>query len=27
LPEEVVEKLAIVFYGDIDRALLKSVKL
>jgi ATP-dependent Lon protease len=27
LPEEVVEKLDIVFYGDVDRALLKSVKL
>jgi len=27
LPEEVVEKLDIVFYGDVDRALLKSVEL
>jgi ATP-dependent Lon protease len=27
LPEEVVEKLDIVFYGDVDRALIKSVEL
>jgi ATP-dependent Lon protease len=27
LPEEVVEKLDIVFYGDVDRALLKSIAL
>jgi ATP-dependent Lon protease len=27
LPEEVVEKLDIVFYGDVDRVLLKSVEL
>jgi ATP-dependent Lon protease len=25
LPEEVVEKLDIVFYGDVDRAVLKSI--
>jgi ATP-dependent Lon protease len=27
LPQEVVEKLDIVFYGNIERALLKSVEL
>ena len=27
LPEEVVEKLDIVFYSDVDWALLKSVEL
>lgn len=27
LPEEVVEKLDIIFYGDIDRAVLKSVEI
>ena len=27
LPEEIVEKLDMVFYGDVDRALLKSVEL
>jgi ATP-dependent Lon protease len=27
LPEEVVEKLDVVFYGDVDRVLLKSVEL
>jgi ATP-dependent Lon protease len=27
LPEEVVEKLDSVFYGDVDRALLRSVGL
>ena len=27
LAKEVVEKLAIIFYGDVDRALLKSVEL
>jgi ATP-dependent Lon protease len=27
LPEDVVEKLDIVFYGDVDWALLKSVEL
>jgi len=27
LPEEVVEKLDIIFYGDIDRALLKTLEL
>jgi hypothetical protein len=25
LPEEVVEKLDVVFYGDVDRAILKAV--
>lgn len=25
LPEEVVEKLDLVFYGDVDRAVLKAV--
>ncbi|MEH2451337.1 protease Lon-related BREX system protein BrxL [Nostoc sp.] len=27
LPEEVVEKLDIVFYGDVDRAVIKSVEI
>jgi ATP-dependent Lon protease len=27
LPEEVVEKLDVVFYGDVDRAVLKSVEM
>ncbi len=27
LPEEVVEKLYIVFYGDVDRAVIKSVEI
>jgi ATP-dependent Lon protease len=27
LPEEVVEKLDIVFYGDVDRAVIKSVEM
>jgi predicted ATP-dependent Lon-type protease len=27
LPEDVVEKLDIIFYGDIDRAVLKSVEI
>ena len=26
LPEEVVEQLDIVFYGDVDRAVLKSLE-
>jgi ATP-dependent Lon protease len=27
LPEDLVETLDIVFYGDVDRALLRSVEL
>ena len=27
LPEEVVEKLDIVFYGDVDRAVLKTLEM
>ena len=27
LPEEVIEKLDIVFYGDVDRAVIKSVEI
>lgn len=27
LPEEIVEKLDIVFYGDVDRAVIKSVEI
>jgi len=27
LPEEVVEKLAIIFYGDIDRAVMKAIEV
>ena len=27
LPEEVVEKLDIVFYGDVDRAMLKTLEM
>jgi ATP-dependent Lon protease len=27
LPEEVAEKLDIIFYGDVDRAVLKSVEM
>jgi ATP-dependent Lon protease len=27
LPEEVVEKLDVIFYGDVDRAVLKAIEL
>jgi ATP-dependent Lon protease len=27
LPEHVVEKLDIIFYGDVDRALAKAVEI
>jgi ATP-dependent Lon protease len=27
LPEETVEKLDVIFYGDIDRAVLKAIEL
>ena len=27
LPEEVVEKLDVVFYGDVDRAVLKTLEM
>ena len=27
LPEEVVEKLDVIFYGDVDRAVVKSIEL
>ena len=26
LPEDVVEKLDVVFYGDVDRAVLKTLE-
>jgi len=27
LPEETVEKLDVIFYGDVDRAVLKAIEL
>jgi ATP-dependent Lon protease len=27
LPEETVEKLDVIFYGDVDRALMKAIEL
>lgn len=27
LPEQVVEKLDVIFYGDVDRAVLKAIEL
>jgi len=27
LPEEVVEKLDVIFYGDVDRAVVKAIEL
>jgi ATP-dependent Lon protease len=27
LPEEVIEKLDVVFYGDVDRAVLKTLEM
>jgi ATP-dependent Lon protease len=27
LPEETVEKLDVIFYGDVDRAVLKAIEI
>ncbi len=27
LPEEIVEKLDVIFYGDVDRAVLKAIEI
>jgi ATP-dependent Lon protease len=27
LPEEVIERLDVVFYGDVDRAVLKTLEM
>jgi ATP-dependent Lon protease len=27
LPEEIVEKLDVIFYGDVDRAVFKAIEL